>query len=65
VQKEVHNFFSGVVQDIIDYRQKNNVTRNDLLQKLINDYAEGKKGGLGIHLREVNIFKSKIFTTIT
>jgi len=39
---EVSNFFMGLVKDMIDYREKNNVVRNDLIQLLIQLKNKGK-----------------------
>ena len=39
---EVSNFFMGVVKDVIVYREKNNVVRNDFMQLLIQLKNKGK-----------------------
>ncbi|KAJ8913637.1 hypothetical protein NQ315_007354 [Exocentrus adspersus] len=48
VSKEVNDFFTKVVKDTIDYREKNKYVRNDFLQLLINsrDKNEGKSSGV-------------------
>lgn len=40
--QEMINFFTGVVNDVIDYREMNNVVRNDFLQLLIQLKNKGK-----------------------
>jgi cytochrome P450 family 6 len=40
--QEMINFFTGVVNDTINYREKNNVVRNDFLQLLIQLKNKGK-----------------------
>jgi cytochrome P450 family 6 len=40
--REVINFFMGAVKDVIDYREKNNVVRNDFMQLLIQLKNKGK-----------------------
>jgi len=40
--QEMINFFMGVVKDTIDYREMNNVVRNDFLQLLIQLKNKGK-----------------------
>jgi len=39
---EMSNFFMGLVKDVIDYREKNNVVRNDFMQLLIQLKNKGK-----------------------
>ena len=39
---EVSNFFMGLVNDVIDYREKNNVAHNDFMQLLIQLKNKGK-----------------------
>jgi cytochrome P450 family 6 len=39
---KISNFFMGVVKEVIDYREKNNVVRNDLMQLLIQLKNKGK-----------------------
>jgi cytochrome P450 family 6 len=40
--QEIINFFMGAVKDVIDYREKNNVVRNDFMQLLIQLKNKGK-----------------------
>jgi len=40
--QEIINFFMGAVKDVIDYREKNNVVRNDFMQLLIQLKNNGK-----------------------
>jgi cytochrome P450 family 6 len=39
---EMSKFFMGIVKDVIDYREKNNVVRNDFMQLLIQLKNKGK-----------------------
>jgi len=39
---EAGNFFIGVVKDVIDYREKNNVVRKDFMQLLLQLKNKGK-----------------------
>jgi cytochrome P450 family 6 len=39
---EVGDFFMGAVKDVVDYREKNNVVRNDFMQLLIELKNKGK-----------------------
>jgi cytochrome P450 family 6 len=39
---KVSNFFMRVVKEVIDYREKNNVVRNDLIQLLVQLKNKGK-----------------------
>jgi len=40
--QEMTNFFMGAVKDVIDYREKNSVVRNDFMQLLIQLKNKGK-----------------------
>jgi cytochrome P450 family 6 len=40
--QEIINFFMGAVKDVIDYREKNSVVRNDFMQLLIQLKNNGK-----------------------
>ncbi|EEB11224.1 conserved hypothetical protein [Pediculus humanus corporis] len=42
IQKDVSDFFLNAVQETIEYRQKNNIKRNDFLQLLIQLINNGK-----------------------
>ncbi|KAJ8944237.1 hypothetical protein NQ314_009514 [Rhamnusium bicolor] len=59
IRKEVSDFFTKVVEDTVNYREKNNFVRNDFLQLLINikesnqEGEEKKDDGTTLTMREI------------
>lgn len=48
VPKDINDFFMKVVDDTVEYREKNNYSRNDFLQLLI-DIKNNKDGQAAEH----------------
>ncbi|XP_058453557.1 cytochrome P450 6A1-like [Malaya genurostris] len=56
IDKEVSRFFMGAVKDTVEYREKNNVERNDFMNLLIKlKNAEQSKGDLDSNLGALSI----------
>lgn len=53
IRDEVSNFFMGVVKSTIDYREKNNIERNDFMDSLIKLKTEGNDVNNGLTLNEI------------
>ncbi|KYB27037.1 Cytochrome P450 6a2-like Protein [Tribolium castaneum] len=51
--KDVSDFFTKVVKDTVEYRQKNNYTRKDFMQLLIDLKGEGKQDGKSLTMDEI------------
>lgn len=51
--KSVRKFFIGAVRDTVEYREKNNVVRNDFLQLLLNLKNQDQQEGGGLTIEEI------------
>lgn len=53
IPREVSNYFMNLTRETVDYRENNNVNRNDFLQLLIQlknkGYVDGETGGKEVH----------------
>lgn len=53
--KDVTKFFMKAVKDIVEYREKNNIKREDFMGILLNLKQQGKINAIdGIELRDEN-----------